>query len=188
MTMKEVLSWIPNLCYNSSDKYLKPKPKSKGKKKSRRYYIYSSKNRDSRIADKSPRSSTSKRVHKSLRYQLQAPPISYVANAASRQAKTNLQSFDTGSFNIGIDSHATRCISNDISHFQGPLIPMRQKSCKGFGGASTPIAGQGTIKWKLLDDNGIQHVLLIKKALFIPKATIVLTITTTRRQILTRRV
>ena len=51
---------------------------------------------------------------------------------------------------------------------------MRQKSCKGFGGAQTPIAGQGTIKWKLLDDNGVQYVLLIKKAIFIPKATMCL--------------
>jgi hypothetical protein len=51
---------------------------------------------------------------------------------------------------------------------------MRKKNCKGFGGAQIPIAGQGTIKWKLLDDNGVQHVLLIKKALFIPKATMCL--------------
>ena len=51
---------------------------------------------------------------------------------------------------------------------------MRQKSCKDFRGAQTPIAGQGTIKWKLLDGNGVQYVLLIKKALFIPKATMCL--------------
>ena len=154
----------------SSDKYFKPKLKDKSKKirrrKSKRYYIYSSRNKDSRIGDKSPRSTISKRVH--------MPSVSFVAKPATCPTKTNYQNFDTGSFDIGIDSHATRCISNDINHFQGPIIPMQQKSCKGFGGAKTPIAGQGTIKWKLLDDDGIQHTLLIKKALFIPKATMCL--------------
>ena len=81
MTMKEKLSWIPNLShnfllnsipnlpYNSSDKYLKPKLKNKKRRKSKRNYIYSSRNRDSRIADKSPRRFISKRVNEFLQSQ-----------------------------------------------------------------------------------------------------------------------
>ena len=55
--------------------------------------------------------------------------------------------FDTDSFLIGVDNHATRCISNDIKHFVGPLIPTK-RSCTGFGGAKTEMMGEGTIQWK----------------------------------------
>ena len=87
-------------------------------------------------------------------------------------APSQLQEFDSSSFPIGIDNHATKCISNDTRHFISPIVSSKKSSCNGFGATKTKIHGEGTIKWKFLDDKGMLRTLVIKSALCVPEATL----------------
>ena len=166
MTKREILSWIPNVIYKYcfSDKYFYSKftkrtIKSR-RRQSRRYYIRYNRGKHSRIASK-------------YNYARPKRRIDFVAYPSVHQAN-RIYDFDTSSFIIGVDSHATRCISNDISHFSGTIKPIRQGHCSGFGGTKTPIVGKGSVKWKFSDDKGIIHTFLIDNCLYVPKATICL--------------
>ena len=126
MTMKEILSWIPNKIFILSDKYLNKRftrKRSKTRKgTSRRYCIKGTKYKNSRIGTKRT-------------FNLRGlKDVNFVVSTVHVNKDTK-QNFDVDSFRIGIDSHATRCISNDIKHFTSAIKPMRQRSCSGFGGS-----------------------------------------------------
>ena len=75
--------------------------------------------------------------------------------------------FDSDSFKIGVDNHASRTISNNINHFITALTPTANTILRGAGGTLT-VRGTGTIRWQVLDDNGQTHSFLIKEALYVP--------------------
>ena len=165
MTYKAKLSWLIYRSITYTEQHLQSKfTKTKKKRKRRgcrRYYIRATGNNHSRIANKSA--------------YLNPNPSRYKSNVALPVLpySKKLADFDTDSFLIGVDNHATRCISNDINHFIGPIIPNKRK-CTGFGGSQTETMGEGTIKWKWLDDNGILHTTMIKDSLYVPASTICL--------------
>jgi hypothetical protein len=49
----------------------------------------------------------------------------------------------------------------------GELRPVA-RAIKGFGGTHTPEVQMGTIKWKWLDDEGVEHTFLIPDSFYIP--------------------
>ena len=66
---------------------------------------------------------------------------------------------------MGIDNHATACISNNKQHF----ITMQQwkgSELKGVG--TTPILGIGTVRWNISDNTGQKHALNIPGTLYVP--------------------
>ena len=73
--------------------------------------------------------------------------------------------FDTDSFTLGLDGHASRCMSPTKSHFTD-LREWSGPPVKGVG--ETPIEGVGTIKWKIECDRGQQHEIVIKESLYVP--------------------
>ena len=73
--------------------------------------------------------------------------------------------FDTDSFTIGIDSHASACISNEKDHFKD-LRHWSGAQLTGIG--STPIQGIGTLAWTMTDDNGQPQEMLIANSLYVP--------------------
>ena len=137
MTIKEKLSWIFDKSFILFDQCFRRKINQRKKyprKYSKRYYIRGKNGKTSRIANKTIRPT----IDKLRRFE---------ALPAIHKSKT-IQDFDTDSYLIGVDSHASRCISNNINHFVTPIKPSRQGSCKGFGGSQTTISGEVTIKWK----------------------------------------
>ena len=161
MTMKRFYNYIMSPTSEQHYRKRPPRPQVRNMRhKSRRYYIRGNRGRGSRIADKGTK---------------KLPPLSHhwVATPVLPHT-TEQQDFDTSSFVIGVDSHSTKCISNDINHFTSPIRTCHQRSCKGFGGVSTPIKGEGTLKWKYLDDDGVKQTLTIKDALYVPEADICL--------------
>ena len=99
-----------------------------------------------------------------------------VANAAVHfSSSARPVQFDTDSFLIGVDTHATQCISPNIDHFQG-LTPMSNQFCQGFEGQQAEIKGKGTLIFRIEDDNGAIHSISIPNSLYIPTATRVLLI------------
>ena len=75
---------------------------------------------------------------------------------------------DTDAFTIRIDTHASYTMCNNRAHFISDLKPMSNASIVGVNGR-LPIHGVGTVKWKVNDDSGQQHIFEIPGTLYIPK-------------------
>ena len=73
--------------------------------------------------------------------------------------------FDTDSFTLGVDNHASACISNAKEHFKD-LRRWKGSNLKGVG--TTPITGIGTLIWNISDDSGKVHQLRIPNSLLLP--------------------
>ena len=137
---------------------------------------------DHRIEDKSSLSlhRLFKCRHKQHREQVQfhqeattknALPQAHIAYPATGTFKHPLNrpiKFDYESFPIGIDNHASRCITNCIDDFGSTLKPSK-KQLAGISG-SLEIKGTGTVKWIIEDDNGIHHSIIIPNTLYVPDA------------------
>ena len=97
----------------------------------------------------------------------------FIVLTLTKESKGDLQpcQFDSNSFLIGIDNHATKMISNDKSHFIGPIRPTNI-GVKGFGNNMVKASGKGTVKWKIEDDEGKVHVITIHNALYIPQSSL----------------
>ncbi|EJK76133.1 hypothetical protein THAOC_02121 [Thalassiosira oceanica] len=81
--------------------------------------------------------------------------------------------FDTDSFIIGVDTHATQCISPNPHHFED-MIPISDMFCQGFEGQRAEVKGSGTFVFNIEDDDGATHIIRIPNSLYIPTATKVL--------------
>jgi len=81
--------------------------------------------------------------------------------------------FDTDSVTIGVDNHCSKCMSNNIDHFITELSPTPNTMVVGAGG-NLKVKGEGTIVWKIQDDDGSQHDLTIKDCLYVPDLQICL--------------
>ena len=79
----------------------------------------------------------------------------------------NLYKFDSDSKALGVDQHASKCMSNDKSDFISEITPVTNMRVKGAGGC-LKVLGTGTLKWKIEDDDGNYHDIIIKEALYIP--------------------
>ena len=79
--------------------------------------------------------------------------------------------FDSDLFLIGINNHATTSISNDKSHFIGPIQPVTL-GIQGFGGTAVHDKGQGTIKWHIEDDDGKVHAFTLHNTLYVPESSL----------------
>ena len=76
--------------------------------------------------------------------------------------------FDYESYPIGIDNHASRCISNCIDDFASTIKPSKRQLI-GISG-SLDIKGTGTVKWVIEDDDGVRHHIHIPNTLYVPDA------------------
>ena len=79
--------------------------------------------------------------------------------------------FDSDSFEISVDNCASRCMTNQIDHFITPPEPLRvqQQTVQGINkDIPLEVKGEGTIQWKIEDDNGQVHSHQIRKALYVP--------------------
>ena len=76
--------------------------------------------------------------------------------------------FDIDSFNIGLDQHSSRCISNTRTHFV-KLQTSKHKGILGTGGNAN-IEGEGTLQWRIEDDQGATHKFLIPHSLYVPSS------------------
>ena len=74
--------------------------------------------------------------------------------------------FDTDANAIGIDNRCSACLSNDINDFIGPVTKTNRR-IKGFGGEALMDVYMGTIIWKWLDDEGLEHRFKILKSYYV---------------------
>ena len=84
-----------------------------------------------------------------------------------RQAPWKVR-FHVDSFNIGLDQHSSRCISNKREHFID-IKTSKYKGVLGTGGNAN-IEGEGTLQWHIEDDQGNTHRFLITHSLYVPSS------------------
>ncbi len=73
--------------------------------------------------------------------------------------------FDSDSYGILVDGGATASITNNLDDFVRPPKKTRIR-IKGFNGTSSN-ARVGTVKWPILDDNGVRHILTIPDTYYV---------------------
>ena len=127
-----------------------------------RYYIRGIKGNESRIGNKQ------------ANIRLDPPYQAQMANdTKDTRAQPLAARFDSDSFIIGVDNHASKCMSNRRQHFVGPIQPLTNQRVQGVGGL-LQVKGKGTIRWRIKDDDGKIRNVLIRGALYIPDLPICL--------------
>ena len=85
----------------------------------------------------------------------------------------NVVNFDTDAAPVSINNQASGCISNVSTNFIGPLTPSNQK-IEVFGGTKTMNIQVGTLRWKWLDDQGVETKFDIPNSYYIPDGDVCL--------------
>ena len=83
----------------------------------------------------------------------------------------NQATFDSDSFIIGFDSHASNMISNQRSHLIRNVVPLLHQHIKCISGQIS-IKGQGTVRYKIEKYEVRVHTLDIRDALYVPESPI----------------
>ena len=80
--------------------------------------------------------------------------------------------FDTDSYQIGIDTFASRCMYPDRYH----SITYKASEGQEFKGiaAGLKIERRGALKFRIDDDNGITHTINVPKSVHVPDLPMVL--------------
>ena len=98
--------------------------------------------------------------------------LSFILNTTDMAEDLNnhssIETFDTDSKPIGIDSRASACISDRISEFEPDSLVTVNKKVKTFGGIYTGKVMRGVLNWDWLDDKGQRHTHRIPGSYYIP--------------------
>ena len=100
-------------------------------------------------------------------------PSTWVHSHLAFQSEATLQSasspvrFDSDSYPIGVDSHASKCMVNKAHLFEDLRLNEAKGQVSGISDGLA-IAGEGTFKFTIKDDEGIQHTIRIKNSLYVP--------------------
>jgi hypothetical protein len=75
--------------------------------------------------------------------------------------------FDSDSFAVGVDNHASRCMGNNKHQFKNLVLA---RAAQGVGGISKGLAieGKGTLVIDINDDTGKPHQVKIPNSLYLP--------------------
>jgi hypothetical protein len=87
---------------------------------------------------------------------------------AMLQLAPPLVRFNSDSYPIGVDNHASRCMANTPHLFKDLHLDNNKGQVEGIN-SGLDIAGQGTFKFSITDDDGKSHTIKISNSLYIPK-------------------
>ena len=96
------------------------------------------------------------------------PPRFTALNSVQTHADESYLRFDSDSYTIGVDNHASRCMANSPHLFTDLKLIPQGKQVEGIG-AGLQIEGVGTYVMRLQDDKGKLHEIKIPNSLFLPK-------------------
>ena len=107
-------------------------------------------------------------VESYLRCRCQSHPFHHYAFAGINGDSTSSQvHFDSDSFQIGIDNHASYCMANS-PHLFDDLILSDVGKVDGIS-EGLAILGKGTFKFNISDDDGRVHCIRIPNSFYLPK-------------------
>jgi hypothetical protein len=100
-------------------------------------------------------------------------PPTWAHSHLAFQSEATLQSasppvrFNSDSYPIGVNSHASKCMANKARLFEDLRLNKDKRQVNGISDGLA-IAGEGTFKFTIKDDEGKQHTIRIKNSLYIP--------------------
>jgi len=86
---------------------------------------------------------------------------------ATAKGLDQIGAFDTDSHLVGMDNHASGCITHVRSDIPGKIVECN-KVIKGYGGAKQFRIWRSTIHWNIEDDDGNVHKMIIPDGYYIP--------------------
>ena len=86
---------------------------------------------------------------------------------ANTRSGANAVRFDSDSYPVGVDGHASCCMGNHPDQFEDLQLTTDGKSVSGIG-SSVIIKGMGTFKFNIEDDTGQVHTIRIPNSLYVP--------------------
>lgn len=89
----------------------------------------------------------------------------FVGATTNKFTHADDHSYDTDSFPIGLDNHASYSMTNDMHDFVGPTRRVRVR-IKGIAGKLVS-AHVGRVQWKILDDQGVEHTLDLSNVYYV---------------------
>jgi hypothetical protein len=107
------------------------------------------------------------RVESFLR-QCSGPVCSHLAFQSEQTPTTLPVQFDSDSFLIGVDSHASRCMVNDTHLFENLRLNKNNGQVNRIADGLA-IKGERTFKFDITDNDGKRHTIKIKNSLYVPK-------------------
>ena len=123
----------------------------------RKYVSAKCKGRTARIGYKSSKKMTVYEIYQTT----------YLCSAVStNSADLNFQ-YDSDSFVIGIDNHASKIMFNNIKHFITLSTPTPNTFVKGAGGYIN-VMDSSTLRCRIEDDDKKVYTILIKNGLYVP--------------------
>jgi hypothetical protein len=75
--------------------------------------------------------------------------------------------FDSDSYLIGVDNHASKCMAYAPHPFEDLHLDNNRGQVDGIN-SGLDIAGQGTFKFNITDDSGLKHAIKIPNSLYVP--------------------
>ena len=88
------------------------------------------------------------------------------AHVETRSGPSTIR-FDSDSYPIGVDGHASCCMGNHPDQFEDLKLTTDGRSVSGIG-SGVIIKGEGTFKFNIEDDTGQTHTIRIPHSLYVP--------------------
>jgi hypothetical protein len=101
-------------------------------------------------------------------------PSTWTHSHLAFQSKATLQPtsppvrFNSDSYPIGVNSHASKCMANKAHLFEDLRLNKDKRQVDGISDG-LEIAGEGTFKFNIKDNEDKQHTIKIKNSLYVPK-------------------
>ena len=108
------------------------------------------------------------RIEIFLRRLRQPPPTLIALSSQTDTPDESYLHFDSDSYKIGVDNHASRCMVNSPHLFTDLQLIPQGKQVDGIG-AGLKIEGVGTYEMSLEDDAGRKHKIQIPNSLYLPE-------------------
>ena len=102
-----------------------------------------------------------------LLHTLKTHPLERILGLSAKDIKNHFIPFDTDSIFLAMDTCASVTMTFAKDDFLSPLEPPSIHHIQGAGGL-VEVKGVGTIKYVIQDDEGVNHDLIIKNALYVP--------------------
>ena len=104
-----------------------------------------------------------------IRANILCMPAKNVSKKGQRPAPRQM-TFDTDSAPVGIDNRCSACMSHIRSDFVGELMKT-SRAIKGYAGTQVFEVFIGTIRWNIMDDEGMSHEILIPHSFYVPSSS-----------------
>jgi hypothetical protein len=100
----------------------------------------------------------------------QNQPAAFASGLSTTRPQTSnstrrFAAFDSDLVTLRVDNCFTACITNSLADIVGTPVPIAART-EGFTGGEALVTAKCTVKWKIEDDHGRTHTIVIPNSLY----------------------